>query len=79
MAIQGDGFFIVQGPGGEPLYSRNGIFKLNAANEIVSTTGNRLLGYGVDTGYNIQRTEQVPLTIPLGSAAVAASHSQCLP
>ena len=71
MAIQGDGFFIVQGQGGEPLYSRNGIFKLNSANEIVSTTGNRLMGYGIDTGYNIQRTEQVPLTIPLGSAAVA--------
>lgn len=71
MAIQGDGFFIVQGQGGEPLYSRNGIFKLNSANEVVSTTGNRLMGYGIDAGYNIQRTEQVPLTIPLGSAAVA--------
>jgi flagellar hook protein FlgE len=71
MAIQGDGFFIVQGQGGEPLYTRNGIFKLNSANEVVSTTGNRLMGYGIDTSYNIQRTEQVPLTIPLGSAAVA--------
>jgi flagellar hook protein FlgE len=71
MAIQGDGFFIVQGPSGEPLYSRNGIFKLNSANELVSTTGNRLIGYGIDDTYTVQRTELVPLTIPLGSAAVA--------
>lgn len=71
LAIQGDGFFIVQGPSGEPLYTRNGIFKLNSQNELVSTTGNRLMGYGIDDTYTVQRTEQVPLTIPLGSAAVA--------
>lgn len=71
MAIEGDGFFIVEGPGGEQLYTRNGIFKLNAQNELVTTTGNRLLGYGVDESYSIQRTEMTPLTIPLGSAAVA--------
>lgn len=71
LAIQGDGFFTVQGPGGEPLYTRNGIFKLNSQNELVSTTGSRLMGYGIDETYTVQRTEQVPLTIPLGSAAVA--------
>lgn len=71
LAIQGDGFFMVQGPSGETLYSRNGIFKTNAQNELVSTTGNRLMGYGIDDTYTVQRTELVPLTIPLGSAAVA--------
>src|SRR5690242_18644590 len=30
LAIQGDGFFIVQGSQGERLYTRNGIFKTNA-------------------------------------------------
>jgi flagellar hook protein FlgE len=71
LAIQGDGFFVVQGDSGEPLFTRNGIFKTNAQNELVTTTGNRLMGYGIDDTYTVQRTELIPLTIPLGSAAVA--------
>lgn len=71
LAIQGNGFFIVEGSQGEQLYSRNGIFNTNSANEIVSSTGNRLLGYGVDEFYELQETTLVPLVIPLGSDAAA--------
>ena len=71
MAIQGDGFFIVEGTTGEQLYTRNGIFKTNSENELVTITGNRLLGYGVDQFFQIQTTQLEPLTVPLGSAAVA--------
>lgn len=71
LAIQGDGFFIVEGQQGEPLYTRNGIFKTNSENELVSSTGNRLLGYGVDEFYTLQETQLVPLSIPLGAAAAA--------
>ena len=71
LAIQGDGFFQVEGGQGETLYSRNGIFRLNAANELVTTTGNRLLGYGVDEKFNLQTSQTVPLTVPLGTEAVA--------
>lgn len=71
MAIQGDGFFIVESGGGERLYSRNGIFKLNASAELVNSSGQRLLGFGVDDVFRLQETSLVPLTIPLGSASVA--------
>ncbi len=71
LAIQGDGFFIVEGAGGERLYTRNGIFKFNSAYELVTITGNRLLGYGVNDEFQINRTVLVPLTIPLGATAVA--------
>ena len=71
LAIQGDGFFIVQGSNAEKLYTRNGNFKLNSANELVASNGNRLLGYGVDEQFRVQTTNLVPLTIPLGSEAVA--------
>jgi flagellar hook protein FlgE len=71
MAIQGDGFFIVEGGSGERLYTRNGIFKLNADAELVNSSGQRLLGYGVDDVFRLQETSLVPLTIPLGSASVA--------
>lgn len=71
MAIQGEGFFIVQGESNERLYTRNGVFKMNSESELVTVTGHRLLGYGVDDNYQIQTTNLVPLTIPLGAAAVA--------
>jgi flagellar hook protein FlgE len=71
LAIQGDGFFIVQGSQGEQLYTRNGQFKTNADNQIVTITGQRVLGYTVDSNFDIQPTGLSPLTIPLGAAAVA--------
>lgn len=71
LAIQGDGFFMVEGGQGETLYTRNGIFKFNSQNEMVTITGNRLLGFGIDDQFQIQRTTLVPIEIPLGAAAVA--------
>jgi flagellar hook protein FlgE len=71
LAIQGDGFFIVEGASGEQLYTRNGIFKTNSQNELVSVTGQRLLGFGADEFFQLQTTQLVPLTIPRGTAAVA--------
>jgi flagellar hook protein FlgE len=71
LAIQGDGFFIVKASSGENLYTRNGAFKTNSQNQLVTTTGNKLLGYGVDSDFNIQTTTLGPINIPLGSTAVA--------
>lgn len=71
LAIQGDGFFMVQGSQGETLYTRNGQFKTNSRNEIVTINGQRVLGFGVDENYEIQATQLVPITIPLGASAVA--------
>jgi flagellar hook protein FlgE len=71
LAIQGEGFFIVQGGTGEHLYTRNGTFKLNSENEVVSITGQRLLGYGVDDQFHIDTASLKSISIPLGSAAVA--------
>lgn len=71
LAIQGDGFFMVQGSSGERLYSRNGIFKLNADAELVNSTGQRLLGFGIDELFRVQQTELVPLSVPVGTESVA--------
>jgi flagellar hook protein FlgE len=71
MAIQGEGFFIVQGASGEQMYTRNGQFELNEEDELATATGNRLLGYGIDEDYQIQQTVLVPIRIPLGATAVA--------
>jgi flagellar hook protein FlgE len=71
LAIQGDGFFVVRASSGEQLYTRNGKFELNSGSELVTMNGERVLGFGVDDNYQIQSTVLTPLTIPLGSAAVA--------
>ena len=73
LAIQGDGFFIVQGPGGgsQQYYTRNGQFKTNANNELTSVSGDRVLGYGVNNDFVIDTNKVIPLTIPLGGSAVA--------
>jgi flagellar hook protein FlgE len=70
VAIQGDGFLIIQGSQGEQLYTRNGQLQTNANNEVVTVTGNRVLGYSVDDDFNIVET-LVPLQIPLGEETVA--------
>ena len=71
LAIQGEGFFMVENSDGERLYTRNGQFKLNADNELVTITGERVLGYGVDDDFVLEPTTLVPLTIPVGTAMVA--------
>ncbi|QDU55313.1 flagellar hook-basal body complex protein [Aeoliella mucimassa] len=70
IAIQGDGFLMVQSSNGV-LYTRNGQLQLNANNEIVTTTGQRVLGYSVDDNYNLIESTPQPLTIPLGQERVA--------
>lgn len=78
IAIQGDGFLMVQDLSGRPLYTRNGQLKLNANNEIVTSTGNRVLGYGADDSFNIDESAPVPLTIPLGARRVAQETSNAV-
>lgn len=51
-AIEGNGFFEVQGPGGEPFYSRAGNFSLNADGELV-------LG-SAHTGFRLQPIVTIP-------------------
>jgi flagellar hook protein FlgE len=75
LAIQGEGFFIVQGTQGEQLYTRNGLFKLNSENELVTATGQRLLGYGIDELFRVQQTQLTALQVPVGSEMVARATS----
>ncbi len=56
LAIQGNGFFVVQGPNGTPVLTRAGSFTENASGNLVNAAGYTLLGYasgttGVSNGY----------------------------
>jgi flagellar basal-body rod protein FlgF len=57
VALNGAGFFSVEGPAG-PLYTRNGVFQLNAEGQLVTMDG--LAALGTDG----------PITLPPGTAEV---------
>jgi flagellar hook protein FlgE len=78
LAIQGDGFFMVEDSGGARLYTRNGQFKTNSENELVTVTGNRLLGFGVNEDFELQTSSLTSLQIPLGTAATAQATQNVL-
>jgi flagellar hook protein FlgE len=65
MAIDGDGFFVLQGE--EQLFTRDGSFTLNSANQLVSSSGDFVQGFGVDANSNIISGQLDNITIPLGS------------
>lgn len=48
LAIDGEGFFVTRDTAGQTLYTRSGIFGTNKDNFIVSNTGAKLQGYGID-------------------------------
>ena len=69
MAINGDGFFVVQGGG--QAYTRDGAFELNSQNQLVTTGGQFVQGYGVDSSYKIIPGKLQDVVIPLGAASTA--------
>ncbi|MAT16737.1 MAG: flagellar biosynthesis protein FlgE [Planctomyces sp.] len=70
LAIEGDGFFVLDGADGD-VYSRNGNFTLNSQNILVNAQGLRVQGYGVDEDFNLITTQLTSLEIPLGDLNVA--------
>ncbi len=70
LAIQGNGFFVLNGPSGN-VYTRDGDFTLNAVNQLVSAQGYSVQGYGVDSNFNLDTSKLQNLKIPLGSLNVA--------
>ncbi len=74
LAIQGNGFFVLDGGAGN-VYTRDGGFTLNADNQLVNSQGLSVQGYGVDNNFNLVTTQLQNLTIPLGNLDVAKQTS----
>ena len=71
LAVQGNGLFIVKRPDGTQLYSRDGSFVIDSKNNLVSTSGFNVQGFGVDSNYNIVPNVLTNLNIPLGQLTLA--------
>lgn len=70
MAIDGGGFFAVS-KGDQTLYTRAGAFRSNADHELVTISGERLLGYGVDASYNVVSGQVQPVRVAVGELKIA--------
>ncbi len=70
LAIQGDGFFILNGRDGN-VYTRAGNFNLNSEDILTAANGLRVQGYGVDQDFNLVTTQLTDITIPVGDLVVA--------
>ena len=70
LALEGPGFFVIR-EGQQKLYTRAGQFDLDRDNNLVSTRGGIVQGFGVDDNYNLVTGVTQDVNIPLGSLTVA--------
>ncbi|NEK85538.1 flagellar hook protein FlgE [Blastococcus saxobsidens] len=83
--IEGDGFFIVEGPGGEQLYTRAGSFDFDARGNLVTPDGSILQGWMAQPDGTVNSNGPVgPLSVPYGqmvnpTSTTAASIKGNLP
>ncbi|HXY35650.1 MAG TPA: flagellar hook-basal body complex protein [Planctomycetaceae bacterium] len=75
LAIQGQGFFVLNSPSGD-VYTRDGSFTLSANNQLVNPEGFAVQGFGVDSNFNLVTSHLQSLTIPIGDLNVAQQTSQ---
>jgi len=75
IAIEGDGFFIVDVAGAQN-FTRAGNFLRNPNNDLVTQSGARVLGYAVNEQFNVEDGNLVPISIPIGTLTLAEATSQ---
>lgn len=77
LAITGDGFFPLKTPDGlQDTYTRNGSFTLNDQNNVVNSTGQRLMAASVDSSGKADLTNLNALTIPSKTSGEAVETTK---
>lgn len=73
--IEGDGFFVVRTPEGE-VFTRDGTFKLDSSGNLVTGSGNFVLGYPVtwQNGTPADNTVNPPVLLQYGSYIPSAAY-----
>ena len=70
VAIEGDGFFIVD-VAGSRAFTRSGNFVRNPQSELVTQSGARVMGFSVDEQFNVIEGDLVALSVPVGTLTLA--------
>ena len=77
MAISGDGFFPLKSPDGfQDIYTRNGTFMMNDQNNVVNSSGQRLMAAKVDSSGKADVSNMSVLTIPQKTTGQAKQTTQ---
>ncbi len=71
LAVDGDGFFILETPAGDQVYTRDGSFRLDATQTLVSASGAPVQVFAADANGDIVEGSLSNLIIPLGTASQA--------
>ncbi|MGC4031614.1 MAG: flagellar hook protein FlgE [Tepidisphaeraceae bacterium] len=76
LAIDGAGFFVVNGEKGNQ-YTRAGNFSQNGDDDLITSSGQYVMGWGVDTGGNVVKGQLQKINIPnnLTSEAKASTSA----
>jgi flagellar hook protein FlgE len=78
MAIDGNGFFIVQAPNGSTFYTRNGQFSENASGNIVDPMGNVVQGYPLSSSGVASSGSPQDISLNTGAIAPKATTTATL-
>jgi flagellar hook protein FlgE len=72
-AIQGNGFFVVQGQNNQTLYTRDGAFQINSAGQLVTATGQNVQGWSAVNGTINPNGAVGNISVPLGATIPATA------
>jgi flagellar hook protein FlgE len=71
-AIQGNGFFVVQGPNNQTDYTRDGSFQISASGELVTAAGDAVQGWSAAAGGAVNTNGPIgSISVPLGATEPA--------
>jgi flagellar hook protein FlgE len=65
LAIQGSGFFVVQNPSGQTMYTRDGTFSLNSSGQLTDANGDMVQGWTATNGVVNASGAPGTITVPL--------------
>jgi flagellar hook protein FlgE len=76
MALQGNGFFTLQSPSGEAMYSRAGNFTVDKNGYLVDPNGNNVMGWNAANGVVNANGTPVPIFLNPGATSPPAATSK---
>ena len=76
MAISGNGFFVVQNSTSGQQFTRDGQFTLNSNNDLVTSGGSAVQGYGIDASAKVVTGKLQNISIPLGSETISKATTK---
>ncbi len=75
LALEGDGFFIVD-DGGTQRYTRNGNFSVDRDFNLTTSSGGLVQGFGVDDEFNVVEGVLTNITLPTGVTTIASPTTE---